>query len=93
MTMSRKNYQHAVDMLNREMERTVADYGSPLTAQTTKSGDYDADIKNRDANQWASHAARHTLFNLAAQMADNFQQDNPRFNRERFFSALNEAFA
>jgi|TARA_R110000823_G_scaffold81397_4_gene185184 hypothetical protein len=88
MTMSRKNYQHAVDMLNREMERTVADYGSPLS-----SSKISITPKDRDDNQWASHAARHTLFNLAAQMADNFQQDNPRFNRERFFSALNEDFA
>tara|TARA_R100001369_G_scaffold76766_1_gene105975 strand:- start:50 stop:316 length:267 start_codon:yes stop_codon:yes gene_type:complete len=88
MTMSRKNYQHAVDMLNREMERTVADYGSPLSSSKIAMTP-----KNRDANLWASHVARHTLFNLAAQMADNFQQDNPRFNRERFFSALNEDFA
>jgi len=88
MTMSRKNYQHAVDMLNREMERTVENYGSPLS-----SSKWPITPKDRDANQWASHVARHTLFNIAGQMADNFQQDNPRFNRERFFSALNENFA
>tara|TARA_R100001369_G_scaffold91653_1_gene133582 strand:- start:336 stop:593 length:258 start_codon:yes stop_codon:yes gene_type:complete len=80
MTMSKKNYQYAVNMLNREMERTVYHYGSPI----------DGSLK--EDNQMASHASRHTLFSIAAQMADNFEQDNPRFNRERFFSALNEDF-
>jgi len=86
MTMSKKNYQYAVNMLNREMERTVYHYGSPIKARKHRL------LLDAEDNQMASHASRHTLFSIAAQMADNFEQDNPRFNRERFFSALNEDF-
>jgi len=91
MTMSKKNYQYAVNMLNREMERTVYHYGSPIV-EKTHIYIYKKDGSLKEDNQMASHASRHTLFSIAAQMADNFEQDNPRFNRERFFSALNEDF-
>jgi len=44
-------------------------------------------FKAQTANVPDGTAVWHTLFDLARDMADYFQQDNPRFQRDRFMSA------